>query len=118
MIENLLNYWPVVAFVLIGFYEFVRTALTVFGAIKRHCFTNGYDLKTRYANSDSWAVVTGGSDGIGLEICNQLGQMGFNICIVGRTKSKIDEKLKELSQKYPRIKTRCVIFDFAQLCTM
>jgi short-subunit dehydrogenase len=43
---------------------------------------------------------------------------GFNVCIVGRTKSKIDEKLKEISKRHPEIKTRCVIFDFSQLCTI
>jgi short-subunit dehydrogenase len=39
-------------------------------------------------------VVTGGSDGIGFEICQQLAKQGFNICIVARNKNKIEEKLK------------------------
>ncbi len=46
--------------------------------------------------TDSWVIVTGGSDGIGLEICDQMAAQGFNICIVGRSVSKIDEKLKFL----------------------
>ena len=37
----------------------------------------------------TWAMVTGGSDGIGLELCNQLGAQGFNICIVSRNMEKI-----------------------------
>ncbi len=38
----------------------------------------------RYGGKDSWVIVTGGSDGIGLEICQQMAVIGFNICIVGR----------------------------------
>ena len=42
---------------------------------------------------------------------------GFNVCIVGRTKSKIDEKLSEIASKY-KVKTRAIIFDFAVFCTI
>ena len=44
----------------------------------------------------SWAVVSGGSDGIGLAMCKQLAEDGFNICIISRTESKINEKLDEI----------------------
>ncbi len=40
--------------------------------------------------------------------------IGFNICIVGRTLSKINEKLEEISQKYS-VKTKAVVFDFEKL---
>lgn len=43
--------------------------------------------------------------------------LGFNICIVGRTESKINEKLTMLQKKH-NVKTRCVVFDFAQLCVI
>jgi len=36
-------------------------------------------------NEKTWAVVTGGSDGIGLAVCKKLAREGFNICIVSRT---------------------------------
>jgi len=51
----------------------------------------------RYGQKDSWVIVTGGSDGIGLEICHQMAAIGFNICVVGRTRAKIDEKLLEIA---------------------
>jgi len=47
----------------------------------------------------TWAVVTGGSDGIGLEVCKKLAREGFNICIVSRSKLKIIEKLEEITQE-------------------
>ena len=39
----------------------------------------------------SWAVVTGGSDGIGLAMAKKLANEGFNICIISRTESKIND---------------------------
>lgn len=36
----------------------------------RHCCRRPLNLYERYAEKDSFVVVTGGSDGIGLEICH------------------------------------------------
>ena len=46
-------------------------------------------------------MVSGGSDGIGLELCNQLAGHGFNICIVSRNKVKIEQKISELRIDHP-----------------
>ena len=49
--------------------------------------------KEKDGKEDSWVVVTGGSDGIGLEICHQMAAKGFNICIIARNQQKMEEKL-------------------------
>ncbi len=41
------------------------------------------DLVDRYGG-DSWALITGGSDGIGLGFAQELAKLGFNICIIAR----------------------------------
>lgn len=53
----------------------------------RHMFRSAGNQYNRYAKEgkDSWVVVTGGSDGIGLEICHQMAAQGFNVCIISRT---------------------------------
>ena len=56
-------------------------------------FRSTYNMFERYGGPNSWAVITGGSDGIGLEICDQMAELGFNICIIGRSQTKILEKL-------------------------
>ena len=71
-------------------------------------------MYAKYATGDSWAVVTGGSDGIGLEVCRQLAVEGFNICIIGRTESKIRNALQEIHALNPKIKTDCIVFDFGK----
>jgi short-subunit dehydrogenase len=49
-------------------------------------------LKAKYRNtSGSWAVVTGGSSGIGLAISERLAQMGYNLLVVS-----IDRGLEEV----------------------
>jgi len=75
-------------------------------------------------------IVTGGSDGIGAEICEQMAEEGFNVCIVGRStpirdetgqtkaRTKIEAVCEKLKQTYPNIKTRAVIADFAQISTI
>ena len=40
---------------------------------------------------ESWAVVTGASDGMGAEYCRQLARQGFNIALVSRTESKMKQ---------------------------
>jgi len=43
------------------------------------------DLLQRYGGKGTWALVTGASDGIGLEFCKQLAKDGFNIVLVSRS---------------------------------
>ena len=40
--------------------------------------------------------MTGGSDGIGLSMCKQLANEGFNICIIARNEEKMKEKVIEI----------------------
>ena len=37
-----------------------------------YCTRRRQDLKSKYGREGAYAVVTGGSDGIGLELCTQL----------------------------------------------
>ena len=63
----------------------------------------------------SWAVVTGGSDGIGFGMCNNLAKQGFNICIVSRNEKKINEKLELIKKECPNVKTMCIVADFSKM---
>ena len=66
-----------------------------------------------YGREDSWAVVTGGSDGIGLAMCKKLADEGFNICMVARNEEKMKDKLKEI-----KTKTMYVVADFSKMTTL
>ena len=60
--------------------------------------TKPFDLLTRFGRN-SWAVVTGASDGIGEGFCYELARDGFNICLISRT----EEKLKRVESKIKQI---------------
>lgn len=48
--------------------------------------------------TETWAIITGATDGIGLEFARQLGKMGFHIFFIGRNKEKCENVKKELSE--------------------
>mgnify|MGYP001948369068 CR=1 FL=1 len=71
-----------------------------------------------YGQPGTWALVTGGSDGIGLECCNQLANDGFNIIMVSRNQAKIDTKLEELRARYPDREFGSVAKDLGKLASV
>ena len=71
----------------------------------------------KYGKEGCWAVVTGGSDGIGLAMCHNLAAQGFNICIVARNPSKMEGCRQEI-EKRTKVKTMQVVADFGQMRTM
>jgi 17beta-estradiol 17-dehydrogenase / very-long-chain 3-oxoacyl-CoA reductase len=46
---------------------------------------------SKYLRKDSWAVVTGATDGIGKAFALQLAKKGFNVLLVSRTKERLEE---------------------------
>ena len=55
------------------------------------------DFKNKYG---PWALLTGGTSGIGAEFANQLAEKGLNIVLVARRQNLLDEKAAELKNKY------------------
>lgn len=66
----------------------------------------------RYGEN-TWAVVTGASDGIGAEFCKLLAEEGFNVVLISRTLSKLEKVEKECKKANPKIQTKIVQADFA-----
>ncbi|CDW72624.1 short chain dehydrogenase reductase family protein [Stylonychia lemnae] len=87
--------------------------------IKQYIFRRELDLHQVYGGKESWALVTGGSDGIGFQYCIDLAKRGFNICIVSRNAEKIDLKIQELKQilgdQASSLKFRSVVADFSKM---
>ena len=100
----------------VGFIKIARLSMGALAFIYRHTLKRQANFIAKYYLTDTWAVVTGGSDGIGEQICRDLGRQGFNICIIARNKSKIDLKLADIKAEVKRmtgkdIKTRGVVAD-------
>ena len=72
----------------------------------------------RYGGDDSYVVVTGGSEGIGFEICLQMAQKGFNICMIARNEEKMLKRLDEIrEQTQGNVKLTHVVADFSEMPT-
>lgn len=59
------------------------------------------NLKTKY--NASWALVTGGSSGIGLSIVNKLAQQGINVYVVALDDKVLHDAVANLRQLYPSV---------------
>ncbi|KAM3140345.1 hypothetical protein pb186bvf_007505 [Paramecium bursaria] len=94
-------------FAVFGAYYAIKYASSILSTIKQEVFTNR-DLAKRYGEG-SWAVITGGSDGIGEEFCKQLARLGFKICILARN----EEKLKNVCSQL-EVETKYIIVDFSK----
>jgi 17beta-estradiol 17-dehydrogenase / very-long-chain 3-oxoacyl-CoA reductase len=68
-------------------------------------------LRQLYSGAGAWAVVTGGSDGIGRALALQLATAGFNVCVIARTQSKLDEVVEEI--QLSGRKGLAIAFDFS-----
>lgn len=82
----------------IGFWKLCQWTWSLTSFLWRHLFRARFQASNntykKYSNGlvgdrGTWAVVTGGSDGIGLAICRKLAKEGFNICIVARNENKM-----------------------------
>lgn len=75
------------------------------------CFLNKEDPNWEKYGKNSWAVVTGGSDGIGFGFAREFARRGLNIVLVSRTESKLKEKCAEITKEFPNVKASYAVID-------
>jgi 17beta-estradiol 17-dehydrogenase / very-long-chain 3-oxoacyl-CoA reductase len=57
-----------------------------------------------------WAVITGGTDGIGLQYAKQLAAKGYSIVIVSRNQNKLNSIAESLVKENPKCKEVCILY--------
>ena len=60
----------------------------------------------------TWAVVTGSTDGIGLEYARQLAEKGYNLLLLSRNQEKLNRVRDELKLRHPESDVRVLAVDF------
>ncbi|RJE18714.1 short chain dehydrogenase reductase [Aspergillus sclerotialis] len=108
---------------MLQFPENFTTALTYIGAATT-CYL-GFQLAGRAywfirssslprynpPGKDSWALVTGATDGIGFGFAQALSRRGFNVFLHGRNREKLLRRQQELQAQFPSIKTKIIVYD-------
>ncbi|CAI5444233.1 unnamed protein product [Caenorhabditis angaria] len=87
-----------------------RLLTSIWNIVGPYVLFSPIDLKKRAGAG--WAVVTGATDGIGKAYAFELARRGFNVFLVSRTQSKLDETKKEILEKYQNIEIRTYSYDF------
>jgi short-subunit dehydrogenase len=70
------------------------------------------DLKKKYGAE--WAIVTGGSSGIGKSIVERLCQQGINVVIVAVPEKLLDETTTEMTRRFPSVQVKKVGVDLSR----
>jgi len=94
----------------------VATSCYLLAQITQHlyCYLRPSSLQRyRAPGKESWALVTGASDGIGLGFAQELCKRGFNVFLHGRSREKLLRVQEQLRAEYPSAKTKIIVFDAA-----
>eukprot|EP01099_Mayorella_cantabrigiensis_P004627 TRINITY_DN3517_c0_g1_i1.p1 TRINITY_DN3517_c0_g1~~TRINITY_DN3517_c0_g1_i1.p1 ORF type:complete len:289 (+),score=59.20 TRINITY_DN3517_c0_g1_i1:35-868(+) len=92
-------------FVLAQFYKFAFWIYLNF-------FRQNDMSKYKAGKKEPWALVTGATDGIGKAFAEELAARKFNIVLLSRTQSKLEDVKKEIEQKF-NVKVQVLAVDAA-----
>lgn len=91
-------------------YAIVRTLYSVFMNVGVFWFEWFGQLNFR--EYGSWAVITGGTDGMGKCYVTELAKRGLNVVVISNEKHKFDSQKKYIEEKYAPVKAKFIYADF------
>ncbi|CEF69899.1 Estradiol 17-beta-dehydrogenase 12 [Strongyloides ratti] len=99
---------------LLSFGVLLYFCFKIFNILKRilypYVIASPIDLKK--ASGGDWAVVTGSTDGIGKQYAIELSKKNFNIILISRNQSKLEDVKNEIHQISPNVEIKTISFDF------
>lgn len=98
--------------VFLGYVFVYKPARLLLGWLSNNCCSGCKSSRILKAAPNDWAVVTGSTDGIGLEYARQLAAKGFNLLLLSRTDEKLQNVALEIGGKYPQLKIEYLAVDF------
>uniref|UniRef100_A0A0K0E411 Estradiol 17-beta-dehydrogenase 12 n=1 Tax=Strongyloides stercoralis TaxID=6248 RepID=A0A0K0E411_STRER len=99
---------------LLGYGVLLYFGVKLFCIVKRifypYVIATPIDLK-KVSGSD-WAAITGSTDGIGKQYAIELSKKGFNIILISRNPSKLEDVKNEIHKISPNVEVETITFDF------
>lgn len=107
------NFYPKTTktLMIIGFLVVLRKVVNAIRSLYSTALRRRVNLKGRYGRN-SWALITGSSDGIGKGIALSLAKEGFNIILSARTESKLEGVKNEIKRLYPSLDVKLLVVDY------
>jgi len=105
------SFWTVVFY--IGAIRLIGNISFLYRTVKEYYLTKQLDLSQRYGEG-TYALITGGANGIGLEYANQLAKMNFNLVIIDLNQEALDKAKKDITKASP-IKVSTIQADITKL---
>uniref|UniRef100_D3ZPU3 Very-long-chain 3-oxoacyl-CoA reductase n=1 Tax=Rattus norvegicus TaxID=10116 RepID=D3ZPU3_RAT len=90
-------------------YLTLRASYSLFRAFQVWCVGNQAFVGPRLGE---WAVVTGGTDGIGKSYAEELAKRGMKIVLISRSQDKLKEVSNNIKEKF-NVETRTIAVDFS-----
>eukprot|EP01122_Echinamoeba_exundans_P011760 TRINITY_DN478_c0_g1_i1.p2 TRINITY_DN478_c0_g1~~TRINITY_DN478_c0_g1_i1.p2 ORF type:complete len:351 (+),score=104.15 TRINITY_DN478_c0_g1_i1:104-1054(+) len=104
-----MDLWNIIFWIFAG-YGIVSVTLYLAPLIIAWLFFKPQNLKKKY--DAKWALVTGGSSGLGKALSEKLAQQGLNVVIAALGDDLLKNTTAELQAKYPECEFRAVPCDF------
>jgi len=96
-----------------GGWSLAAIALNFLQFLYQTFLESGLSLKKFGAKKGRWAVVTGATDGIGLEFAFQLSKAGFNVFLASRSEDKLASLAKDIESRF-NVQTKYHAIDFSK----
>jgi len=98
---------------LIGLAYLTTKSLGAISSFWRTFVYFGHNLPQRYG-AGSWALITGGAQGIGAAFALQLASKGFNIILVDINETNMALTATNITTQYPTVLVKTIVCDFSK----
>ena len=103
-----LSYLEIVGIIWLSLFV-LKLLLSVSRGLWTTCLAHRLGFGIKWKPGDHvWAVITGATDGIGLQYAKQLAQKGYNLVIISRSEDKLMATQKSLLNDYKNCKQVCL----------
>jgi len=104
-------YWIEVIGIVSAAYILLTLSWKIWSIVSLY-ITNG-DSNIDFNKYGTWSVVTGSTDGIGLQFAEQLAAKGQNIVLISRSLEKLERVARNIEEKYG-VSTKVIVADYSR----